>query len=147
MLGIKILVIENEVGSEGYQQSLVNTYYYANTSILYYYAIRWYKYDDTNAVILILLCYTMIQIWWYLCGLCKYDYTSKIIIKIFWTNNYCIILGIDHELLLQHTSKEEIILMNNGCICCSGNQYHHHIYHHFNHHHHIIDNAVMHKFH
>lgn len=27
--------------------------------------------------------------------------------------------GIDHELLMQHTSKEDIILMNNGCICCT----------------------------
>lgn len=28
--------------------------------------------------------------------------------------------GIDHELLMQQTSKEDIILMNNGCICCTG---------------------------
>eukprot|EP01039_Chlorochromonas_danica_P008044 gene8044-8874_t len=27
--------------------------------------------------------------------------------------------GIDHELLMQHTSKEDIILMNNGCVCCT----------------------------
>eukprot|EP01038_Epipyxis_sp_PR26KG_P007655 gene7655-10418_t len=27
--------------------------------------------------------------------------------------------GIDHELLMQHTTKEEIILMSNGCICCT----------------------------
>lgn len=28
--------------------------------------------------------------------------------------------GIDHELLMQQTTKEEIILMNNGCVCCTG---------------------------
>jgi len=27
--------------------------------------------------------------------------------------------GIDHELLVQQTSKEEVILLSNGCVCCS----------------------------
>jgi molybdopterin-guanine dinucleotide biosynthesis protein len=27
--------------------------------------------------------------------------------------------GIDHELLVQQTTKEEVILLSNGCVCCS----------------------------
>jgi len=27
-------------------------------------------------------------------------------------------VGIDNELLLQHTEKEDVILLNNGCLCC-----------------------------
>lgn len=40
-------------------------------------------------------------------------------IKILVIENEIGVEGIDHDLLMQHTTKEEIILMNNGCICCT----------------------------